>query len=834
MKTGGEWGAGVVCARLRRAAPALLLLGLCAPAVRPAEPAPPGPPGEGQPEAALVVREIEVRGNIRVDTATVLRLLRTRVGQPFDRRTWDDDWRRLMDSGYFLNVRTTPPLDWPGGCKLVIDLIELATIRKIEFKGNKSISPTEMRNAIQSTEGGRYKMGQVHLDARAIEKLYHDRAFRDAKVTYEVVAVSTHKQLVAGEEQEVQDEVVVTFKVDEGHPIAVRHVYFEGNKAFGERELLKVVQTRPRRLFRAGDLRTLEVETDKKRIEAHYLRNGYMDVSIDEVRVDVGEGTYFNWFRKRKKLADVYFKVSEGAQYRVGNVNVTGQQSLPLGEILAVMKLKPGAVYSNLLLSDDVDRIKELYGEYGRVFTRVAPDARPVTDPQRPKYLYDVELKITEGAEVALREVITRGNVKTRDKVIIRELELYPGERLDSTRIRIARQRLKNLDYFEDDIRIATEPTENPEEANIVIDVTEKPTGEFNFGLGISSVDNVMGNISLVQRNFDYRDFPKSWRDLLSGNAFCGAGQRFSIEATGGAKRQRYQVSFFEPWAFDRPIRLGTTIFRTVDNNYEDFSETNTGLSVVAGRRLWGPRWDGDLTYRLSYQSIGETQEYLPPIFQAQEGGRFMSSLTPRLVYDSRDSHMLPSRGWLVEASLELGGGPFLGSLDWVRPTLDASRYFTVVKLANGGKHILGLHGTASMVESYWGTDEVPPSLRYFAGGIGTLRGFQNRTVAPLEGGYLIGGKKMVVGTVEYSVPFYEEIVRGSVFLDAGQVWDAGDTDPGYAVTNASGWRVSAGFGLAIRTPFSPLPIRIYVSRALVKNDDDRTKTVDFTFGTRF
>lgn len=794
------------------------------------------PPAE-EPKDDRIVREIEIRGNRRIDTGTILRMIRTRVGRPFDQRIWDDDWHRLTDSKFFQNVRTTEPIPWPGGVKMVVELVEFPAIAKIIFKGNKSISKKELSGEIKSVEGGRYQQGQVHLDARAIERLYQDKAFRNASVKYKAEPISTHKQLMGQKEIEVWDEVNVIFTVDEGNPVSVRSIKFKGNKAFSNEKLQKVIMTKPKRLFRPGDLKDLELETDKKRLRYFYLRHGYMDIGIEAVEVEITEKTYWNWFRKRKRLADIVFEIKEGEQYFVGTLVIKGNKTLATEEIKSVMRLRPGSVYSGMLLNEDAARIKNLYGEYGRVFSQVRTDFKQVLDPKRlkkTKNLIDVEVSIREGKEVSVREVITRGNTKTRDKVIIRELELFPGDRIDSTKIRHAEQRIKNLDFFEDDIRISYEPTESPEEADLIIEVSEKSTGEFNFGAGVSSSDGVLGNISLTQRNFDYRDLPKSWRDFVSGNSFVGAGQRFSIEASVGSKRQRYQTSFYEPWAFDRPIRLGGSIFRTVDSNFKDFTESSTGMSFTVGRRLWGPRWDGDITYRFSFTEVSDTDDNLPPIFQQQEGTRFMSSMTPRILYSSRDSKILPSRGLFAQASLEVGGGPFFGSLDWYRPSVDIARYFTVHKLKNGGKHILELRGSAAMIDRYGATDTVLPFQRYFGGGINTIRGFENRTVAPLEDGVLIGGKKIVTGTVEYSMPLYEEIVRAAVFADAGQVWDAGNTDSGTKITNESGWRASVGFGLAIRTPFSPLPVRVYFSRAIMKNDQDRTKTIDFTFGTRF
>ncbi|MFH0939109.1 MAG: BamA/TamA family outer membrane protein, partial [Planctomycetota bacterium] len=672
----------------------------------------------------------------------------------------------------------------------------------------------------------------------AIEKYYQDKAFRDVKADYKIETISSHRQNIAGKEIEVEDEVRIIFTVDEGNPVGVRAIHFKGNKSFSDGELHKVITTKYRRLFRSGDLKDEELDIDKKRIEAFYLRHGYMDVAIEKSDISLSDETYWNWFRKRKRLAEITIHIEEGPQYHTGNITLVGNQTVDRDEIEAVMKIKPGTVYSDLLLQDDHDRIVDLYGERGRVFTKVKYSRKLVTDPERSKKtpnLYDVDLEIEEGAEVSLREVITRGNTKTKDKVIVRQMELFPGDRVDTTKVKIATQRLKNLNYFEDDVRITTEPTENPEEANLIIDVHEKNTGEFNFGVGVSSVDSVLGNIRMTQRNFDYADLPKSWRDFISGNSFVGAGQTFSVDATAGASRQRYSVSFFEPWAFDRPIRLGGSLFRTVDNKFSNFDETCTGFNLTAGKRLWGPRWDGQINYRLSFTQISEnSNRQFPPILSEQVGDRWLSSITPRLVYDSRDSLILPSRGWMMEAMVEVGGGPFLGSYNWFRPQLDISRYMTIFKLPSGGKHILELHGRAAMIESYGDTAEVPPFLRFYAGGIDTIRGFQFRTIAPRENNFQIGGKKMIIGSAEYSLPLYEEIVRGSAFIDAGSVFDAGRIDPRTQLTNESGWRVSAGLGLSIRTPLSPMPIRVYFTRPLMKNKQDATKTIDFTFGTRF
>ena len=802
-------------------------------------------PKSGNPETnpdwaeGQTVQEIEIHGLSRVDEATVLRLIRIRKGRPFDRKSWDEDWHRLDESGYFLDVRTTEPQPYPGGVLLAIDFKEKGSISKITFSGNKAVSSVKLLDVIKSNEGGRYDPGQIHEDMKLIEKYYKERAFRGVKVSTKKETVSSHQQLVGGKEIEVDDEVRVIFTIEEESPVGVRVIRFKGKKSFSDTVLKEVMATKQRRLFRAGDLKDDELEIDVKRLQAFYLRHGYVDVSVEKPVIILSNQTYWNWFRKRKRLAEVVITINEGPQYFTGNVTLGGNTTIDRDEIEAVMKIKPGSVFSELLLYDDEERIASLYGERGRVFTKVEHEQpKLVNDPERTRKtpnIYDVNIRIRESAEVTLREVITRGNTKTRDKVIVRQMELFPGDRIDTTKMKIAIQRLKNLDYFNDDIHITPEPTENPEEANLIIDVAEKSTGKFSFGVGVSSVDSVVGNFNLTQKNFDFRDMPKSWRDFLGGNAFVGAGETFSLDVSGGPKRQNYTVSFFEPWAFDRPVRLGGSLFRTVDSRFRNFEQTNTGMTTSVGKRLWGPRWDGEVTYRLSFTGIQEDNaKNLPPILRDQAGDVVLSSVTPRLVYDSRDSRLQPSRGFLMEAALEIGGGPFLGSLNWVKPQLDLARYLTVYKLPSGGKHILELHARAAAIESFGDTRDVPPFMRFYAGGIDTVRGFQYRTITPLENHFPIGGKRMVVGSAEYSLPLYEEVVRASLFVDAGSVSDAGETDPRTRVSNESGLRASTGIGMSIRTPLSPLPIRFYLSRPLIKNDEDRTKTFDFSFGTRF
>ncbi len=359
-------------------------------------PPPPGLLGEFEGQN---VQDIDVRGAVRTNEGVVLKLIRTRKGRPFEQKVWEEDWHRLDDSGLFLNIRITEPIKVPGGIRLTIDLVEKASISKIEFKGSKSAQGSKVKAVMKSVEGGRYDKGQIHLDRIAIEKYFQDQGFRSVKVDYTVETVASHKQVISGKETEVEDEVRIVFNVDEGNSISVRRICFTGNDSFSQAELQGVMHTKSRRLLRPGELKDDDLDTDKKIVEAFYLRHGYMDVQVQEVKVETGKGFAFNWFRKRKELADVIINIVEGPQYFTGMVNIIGNKEIAREELESVMKVKPGAVFSDTLAFDDRTKMMDLYGERGRPFTKINYDRKLVTDPERTKKtpnVYDVGISTSK------------------------------------------------------------------------------------------------------------------------------------------------------------------------------------------------------------------------------------------------------------------------------------------------------------------------------------------------------------------------------------------------------------------------------------------------------
>lgn len=799
------------------------------------------PPGPQDPEG-LVVREISILPSARVvprrlDDAAILRAIRTRAGRPFSARVWEEDWGRLAATGRFLDHVFEAPRVEHGEVRLRIEVAEWPIIRNLRFVGNREFRRSDLMNVIQSQEGGIGNRGRIYEDAVRLRDYYRGKSYYRAQVKVSIRTLAGHRQFLRGVEGEYADEVEVSFEIQEGGEVVVDRIVFEGHEAFSDGTLLRQLLTKTR--VGSRDLMETNLELDVRRLKDFYQRNGYLDVEAycDPAR-DVAVGERLSW--DGKPAATVTYRIREGRQYRVGRVEVGGVKELEEREVRAVMQLRAGRVFNLHALHEDAQRIRDLYGEYGRAFTRVQYDLpRPVSDPERLRGggpLADARFTVQEGAPVTVREIISRGNLKTRDQVILREIGLKPGDRFDSVKLRQAENRLRRLDFFEPTLSISARPVpEDQEQTDLVVEVAETRTGKFSFGAGFSSVESFFGYINLLQTNFDVSDLPKSWQDFAGGASLTGAGQELSVTLSLGLKRSSGEIALYEPWFLGRPIGLGGRLFLERSEMSDEYREKDAGFSLTLGRRLFDDyRWRAEVGYTFKLVEVTNSTADLPPILGEQQGDYVLSYFTPRLIYDSRDSRRLPASGAYGQLAVEIGGGPFFGSYDWIRPSLEAARYFTVYQSASGDKHVLELHGMAAAIEPLGDTKEVPPFLRYYAGGMGTIRGFDSRSIAPREDNLVIGGKRLVTGSIQYSLPILQEVLRFGIFVDAGQVWDSGRTDPGHPVTSQSGWRASTGLALIMQPPGMPAPIYIHFSRAIHKQKEDQEKPFDFSLGWRF
>jgi outer membrane protein insertion porin family len=418
----------------------------------------------------------------------------------------------------------------------------------------------------------------------------------------------------------------------------------------------------------------------------------------------------------------------------------------------------------------------------------------------------DLEFKIDEGQKSYIERIEIRGNNKTKDRVIRRELAVSPGEMFDMVRVQLSKQRLEGLQYFEK-VDVRPEPTDVPNRKNLVIGVDEKNTGNLSVGAGFSSVDSLVGFAEVTQGNFD----------LFHPPNFTGGGQKMRLRIQLGTQRQDYLLSFIEPWFLGRKLALGVDLYRR-QLNFQSleslYDESRTGGHLSLTRALGSDFLIGSVGYRLEQVGIrfngnNSTNSYptdlpglpapqsIPPDLLAESGDSLVSKIETSLAYDTRNSTTLPNKGQRTEFIIELAG-PFGGSKNYYKLDLKTHWYFR--GLFTG--HVMELLGGTGVADSYGSTDMVPFYDRYYLGGLYSARGFRYRSISPRQEQYgskePVGGDTYWFGSAEYSLPIIDRL-RFALFYDIGNVMYNPYT------FNWKDYNSNWGLGLRLNLPIGPL-----------------------------
>lgn len=741
------------------------------------------------------IKEIEFRhiGSPSVSDSFVKSYVHAKVGDVYNPNLVDQDVRDLYNTGRFRNVQVVVE-QVENGVKLIYLLEGKPTVTRIEFQGNTKFSEKRLLKTISSKVGEPLDERKLFDDARAIERLYQQKGYSETKVKYVPVVDSQ------------SGRATVRFEITEARKIKIKEIRFEGAYAFPEKRLQKVIKTRKRWflswLTGSGVLKEDQLDEDKFRLVDFYREEGYIDFQLKEVRTQEVEP---GWIR-------IEFVVEEGNQYHVGSVEFEGNrifdesqiikdayQEQPGGQFTHGLILQPGTVFSPGRLQKDVKAIANLYSTKGYIDVQIKPELIPNTATGTIDIIYHIE----EGKPSYVERIEIRGNTRTKDKVIRRELAIQPGELFDMTRVIISTNRLYGLDYFSR-VEAVPEPTEIPDRKNLVISVEEKTTGDIRFGAGFSSVDDLVGFIELTQGNADIFKPP-----LFLGT---GAGQKLRLVAQLGTVRKDFIFTFIEPWFLDRKLAFGTDLYYRDLRYYSDLYDVERlGARFSFTKALWSENWQTTLSYTIEDTALlrmphpylreinGVTELYdpVPPAIRRDQGHTLVSKIGWQITYDSRNSPLLPNKGQRTSLGVELAGGPFGGDASFYKLELNSSRYFR--GLFQG--HIIEIIGRIGTVDTYDDSDHVPLFERYFLGGLNSLRGYKYRSIGPydIERDEPIGGQTFWFASIEYSIPIIERI-RLAVFYDIGNVYpDAFSFDtagPEYKVYNDN-W----GIGIRLHIP---------------------------------
>lgn len=711
-----------------------------------------------------LVTAIEVNGNKSISTNNIVSKMKTRIGSAYQDNVISDDLKRLYLLGFFGDIKIDTE-DYKDGIKVIVSVVERPMIEEITFSGLRRITMREekLKEQLKSKEKQYLDYPSLTEDVHILNKMYEKAGYSQAEIGYKVdINKDTNK-------------ANIEFNVVEGKKVRIKNIIIQGNSAFQAGRILKLMKTKRGWLFNAGILKEEVLKEDIERLKSFYRKQGFTDVAAEyQVKPDP----------KKLYLLHIYIKLIEGKKYLVGNVRLQGSKDIAEKDILAKLKeCVPGKVFSNEALKQDLANIQSLYFDRGYISCQV----QETTSVNSYTSRVDISYNIIENQIAYVDKIKIRGNIKTRDVVIRRELRIHPTDRFDGDKLRRSKERLQNLGFF-DEVSYDTLETSATNKKDLIVEVKEAKTGAFSFGGGYSTVDQLVGFIEIEQKNFDWKNWPY----------FTGAGQNLKLRASTGTLSSGFELSFTNPWVFDYPVSFGFDAYKRTHKKDEDvgygYDENVTGGDLRLGKEI-SEYLRADLMYRLDSIEIKNVDDTATSDLISETGKNTISSLTPSLTFDSRDNVFDPHKGDLLSGSFELAGGPFAGDKDYWKFFGRASHYFSLPK-----ESALEIRGRLGASDAYSNSSKVPIYERFFAGGAYTVRGYEERKIGPIDSVSKdpLGGEAMIVANVEYTYPLIS-FIKLAAFYDTGNVWEKlGDIGKG-------GFKSGVGLGVRIKTPIGPI-----------------------------
>lgn len=735
---------------------------------------------------------VQIDGNIRIDDATVLSYLNFVPGQRVTAAQLNDSVQRLQRSGLFERVDVIPT-----GSTLVVSVKEFPTVNRVNVEGNERLKDEDLQGLIQTQSRRVYNPSTVEADAAIITEAYRQAGRISATVTPRIIPRS-------------QNRVDVVFEVAEGAVSEVERISFVGNRAFSDRRLRRVIDSKQAGVFRvliqSDTFINDRIAFDRQLLRDFYQSRGYVDFQVLSATPELA--------RQRDGFF-ITFKVQEGQQFKFGNI--TAYSDLPeidSDEFLAVNKIRTGKTYSPARIENTITRMERLALQKGLNFIRVEPR---VTRNDADLTL-DVEFAIVRGPRVFVERIDIEGNATTLDRVIRRQFRTVEGDPFNPREIRDAAERIRALNYFST-ADVNTREGTSAEQVIVDVDVEETTTGSLGFGVSYGAIDGVGFNISFSERNF------------------LGRGQRLAFSFDTGSDTQNTSLTFVEPAFLGRDLEFGLSVYyQTTSSQFAVFDTQNIGFSpslefpISENGRL-------GIDYEISRDSIKNVAAATSPIIQRDAGTAYSSSIGLTYTYDTRRSGLNPTSGVLLRFSQRfggIGGGlRFLKSEGLVSAETRVAREEVTLRAELEFGAYTRLTGNSRITD------------RFFVGA-NELRGFDGAGIGPRDrdstNSDALGGNYYAVARLEAEFPLglpEEYGISGGVFFDVGSLWGLDDvagttgaTQPLGIVDDSLKLRSSVGFSVFWNTQIGPL--RFNFSRALVKEPYDRERSFDLTVSTRF
>ncbi len=748
---------------------------------------------------ANVVSEQVVRANMQLHE-----------GLEFDPTAVDRDIRTLYKTGHFEFVQIVPK---ERADHLAVDIeVEVTPklrVQAVRYEGNQQLKPggflfSSYGKDVKTTAGAPLDEHLVNADAQAIRDYYQKSGYTHATVEPRI------------EKNRATGFATVVFVIGEGAKITIAEIRFTGNDHIRTKELRKQMETTPRWFFSwitgSGYLKDEQFEDDLNKLRDYYKEQGYLDVDIptrDKVDFQNPSPT---------KLI-ITIPVKEGRQYRIGNITISGATLIPEATLRSQLLQKSGAIFTPSKIDKDTIALEDAYGTKGYISGNQPgeTDVRMIRKPNLETGNIDVEYAITEGELFHVESIKVEGNTKTKSLVVIRELNLGPGDVFDSVRMKSSQQKLENTRFF-DDVSLTPETTPIPGRKNLKIAVKEGKTGQVQFGAGFSSLEKASIYTELTQGNFDL---------FNRHSLYQGAGQKFRLRLQLGTRVSEAILAFEEPWLFERELALGFEVYSTSTNiNSVLYDEVRTGGDIYLRKALFVLNKavvEGQLTYTYEVINIHHITS-TDPIILALAGEQRVSKIGLSLTRDTRDKLLNTTVGNRAQLNFEVAGTALGGTEDYYSLEARDAQFLTVSETQ---KQVLAIIGRLGVIDNYGISTEVPYFNRDFLGGPSDLRGFEYRSVGPKDAtGTPIGGRSYGFFSLEYSF----ELIASSRFAI---FYDAGFANAGAYDFNPAHYNADYGFGFRLLVAGAPLSLDFGFP---LTTDKFNNKGMQFNFslGTRF
>lgn len=801
----------------------------------------PATPGLAVPasDSNFTVSDIRVDGLQRIGAGTVFTYLPIERGDSIDQARVADAIRALYKTGFFEDVRIARQ-----GTILVITVTERPAINKLTLTGNKDIETEDLMKGLRDiglAEGDTFNRLSLDRVTQELTRQYNNRGKYNVEINPTVARLDRNR-------------VDVTIDIKEGKAAKIRHINLIGNQTYEQEAITdswESAESNWLSWYRRDDQYSKEkLAGDLEKLNNFYLDRGYVDFSMDSTQVAISPD---------KRDMFLTMGLTEGEVYKISKVEVIGDTVLPKEDIERLVLVKPDQTFSRALLEFSSDAITAILGNIGYAFAQV----NPIPDIDRENRTVAIKLQVVPGPRVNVRRIVFKGNTRTSDEVLRREMRQFEGAWYSQVAIDRSKIRLQRLGYFEPgSVNVETQPVAGSnDQVDVVFSVTETTSGSFVFGLGYSQLSGVTTSVQLSQNNF------------------LGSGNRVSVEASRNVFLQRYAFSFLNPYFTDGGLSLGYNAWwREFDNS--EFNTAQYSSTSAAGQAVLGiPISESDTInaiFGLDRNEIftrrGRTPDSIVDYIDAL-GQRTFHTWRGQLGWarDTRNDYLQPTRGTLQRVSLEaaLPGS----TAQYYKLNYEFSKYWplssalvlnTRIELGYGDSY--GSDVERVFCQANPGQPPVPPAApgaitaaaaepqcapgstydktlvasglpffeNFYAGGARSVRGFRDNTLGPREAAadsdFLqpLGGAVKTVGSLEMYFPklFDSPAARISAFVDFGNVF--ADIDS----FDAGELRVSTGIALMWRAPVGP--ISISYAYPLRKSDDDELERLQFTFGGAF